>query len=128
MTKIFKNLLLFFSVVTIVIYFTSCEKYSFIDEIIIPDDPICYYGEIQPIFDAKCVSCHRGSIPPDLRPANSFKVLSEGGYLTPLTAESGLYKDGFASASHSTYATSEEKGIILAWLEQGAHEEIPEEK
>ena len=127
MTKILKNLLLFFSITVAVIYFTSCVKYSFLIETKIIEDPISYYDEVQPILDAKCVSCHRGSLAPDLRPANSYKALSEGGFLTQPAESSKLYEYIFVKNNHISYTNQDERDIIYSWLLQGAPEEPAEE-
>jgi len=131
MTKILKKLLLFFSIAAVVMYITSCAKdYYLILPPPIPDRPICYYGEVQPIWDAKCVSCHRGATPPDLREANSFNALLNGGHLTPLNEESSLYIELTPTPKlrvHLGLTTPEENGIVLGWLLQGANEFIPEE-
>ena len=126
MTKILKNLLLFFSITVAVIYFTSCVKNSFIIEAVAPPDrPISYYDEIQPIWNAKCVSCHGGGTAPDLRQANSYKALTDGGYVTPLSEDSKLYKSLFTTV-HIGRTSPDENAIILGWLLQGALEEIVE--
>jgi len=121
MTKILKKLLLFFSIAAAAIYFTSCEKYSYLIKSEIIDD-VSYSEQIQPIFDAKCVSCHRGTIAPDLRPENSYKALSEGGYLTP-AENSKLYEYVFIKSSHVSYTSQDERNLIYSWLLQGAKEE-----
>jgi len=130
MMKILKNLLLFFSITTAVIYFTSCEKYSYLVEPpTIDTTKIIYYSkDIQPIFDAKCVSCHRGALAPDLRPDNSYEALSKGGFLTLPAENSKLYDYVINRTSHISYTNQEEKGIIYSWLLQGAEDiEEPED-
>jgi len=121
MTKIPKILFLVFSIIVTVVYLASCEKYTFLDAPVIPDDPVFYSKDIQPIFNAKCVRCHSGgTLEPDLRPENSFKALTDGGYLTLPAQESELYKKGFVSISHAAYSDQTERGKILAWIMQGA--------
>ena len=120
MTKISKKLLLFFSIVVTVVYLVSCEKHTFLDVPVIPDDPVFYSIDIQPIFNAKCVRCHNNTFTPDLRPENSYKSLTDGGYLTMPAEESELYKNGFISSSHTAYTDQTERGKILAWIKQGA--------
>ena len=120
MTKISKILFLVFSIVVMVVYFASCEKYTFLDAPVIPDDPVFYSTDIQPIFNAKCVQCHKGAFPPDLRSENSYKALTEGGYVTLPANESELYKKGLVSNSHAAYTDQTERGKILAWIMQGA--------
>ena len=118
MIKISKKLLLFFSVTAMVMYFTSCEKYTYLEEIIYIEG-VSFSNDIQPLFDAKCVSCHSGTIPPDLRSANSFKALSEEGFLTLPVAENTLYKE-VISNSHESFTSTKEKSMIYSWLLDGA--------
>ena len=122
MTKISKNLLLFFSIATAVIYFSSCEKHTY--EIKPPEvnPDILFSQDIQPVFDAKCVSCHRGSQVPDLRPENSYRALSDGGYLKSPVEESVLYKYVFVETSHSAFTNQEEKNKIFSWISLGAED------
>ena len=121
MTKILKNLFLLFSIAATLIYFTSCEKYSYIIEPVVPpEDPVFYNLDIQPVFDAKCVRCHAGALSPDLRPDNSYKALSEGGYITLPAEGCKLYDYVINKTSHASYTSQEEKGTIYAWLLQGA--------
>ena len=47
--------------------FTSCEKYSWVIETVDPEVPVLFQTEVQPIFTAKCISCHKGTRNPDLR-------------------------------------------------------------
>ena len=125
MTKILTNLLLFFSIVTC---FTACEKYSYVIEppVIIPD--VSFSEDIQPIFNANCVSCHNGgSISPDLRSENSFKALSEGSYLNQPPAEESILYKTIVDNTHSSFTNQDEKSKIYSWILQGAKEEIEEE-
>jgi len=106
----------------VVIYFVSCEKYTFLDVPMIPEDTVFYRADIQPIFDTKCIRCHNATLDPDLRPENSYKALTDGGYVTLPAEESVLYKKGLTSASHTSYTDQTERGKILAWIYQGAED------
>jgi hypothetical protein len=129
MAKIPKNLLLLISILAVVIYFSSCEKYTFLVESLPPVDTsgtdttnfVSYSTAVQPVFDAKCVSCHKGSRPPDLRPDNSYAALTSGGYVTLPAADSKLYKKIIAG-SHVSLTTQSEKNIIYLWIGQGARD------
>jgi len=123
MMKISKNLFLFFSIATIIIYFTACEKHFYIIEPPDTETPVSYGKEIQFIFDANCVRCHGGSITPDLRAENSYKALSEGGYLILPPEDSRLYKT-VVDNLHSSFTNQDEKNKIYAWLYQGAKENV----
>lgn len=98
--------------------FSSCEKYTFQVETVDPDEPILFQTQIQPIFTANCITCHRGSRNPDLREGNSYKSLSEGGYVSLPADGSKLYKM-VTSASHSAFTLDAEKQMILNWINQG---------
>ena len=56
MIRISKILFLFFGIAAVVIYFVSCEKYTFLDVPMIPEDTIFYRADIQPIFDTKYIT------------------------------------------------------------------------
>lgn len=122
---IFKNLVLFISILGAVIYFSSCEKYTFRVEKLPPVDTtdttsyVKFSTEVQPIFTANCISCHKGTRNPDLREGNSYASLISGGYVTSPAADSKLYKQ-LISGSHSSMTTSTEKNTIYLWIGQGA--------
>ncbi len=67
---------------TMLLMLTACE-YDFIEPTPAPPPPpagdtISYSQDIQPFFDAKCVSCHPGVYKPDLTAANSYNALIFG--------------------------------------------------
>ena len=37
---------------------SSCEKYTYMPEVINPIDTVHFQAEIQPIFNANCIICH----------------------------------------------------------------------
>jgi hypothetical protein len=80
---------------------------------------VSFSKEVQPIFDAKCVSCHKGARNPDLRPENSYASLTTGGYVTQPAADSKLYKK-ITSSSHSSMTSQDQKNTIYLWIGQGA--------
>jgi hypothetical protein len=101
----------------LLLFLASCEKY------IIPPpevpEGVSYSADVQPIFDDKCVSCHSGGMPPDLRAEFSYDELIDGGYVnTDNPEESELYTK--LLGTHSSRATEEEKAIILGWITEGA--------
>ncbi len=101
---------------------TSCHYDEVLPrEIEIPVEPISYSLNIQPFFDAKCVSCHAGSVPPDLSASVSYNELISGNYIDTANPEnSSLYESIDNGGSMEIYATAEERAILLAWIEQGA--------
>lgn len=99
----------------------SCEKYSYIVETVNPVDTVYFQTEIQPIFTANCITCHRGTRNPDLRQGNSYESLTTGGYVT-LPAESSRLYSKITSSSHEAFTLPVEKQKILVWIQQGARD------
>lgn len=99
---------------------SSCEKYTWIPEVVDPTDSVYFQAEIQPIFTANCVSCHGAIKAPDLRDGNSYEALTEGGYVDLPGAESELYTK-MTSGDHIPKSTDVEKQLVLIWINQGAH-------
>ncbi len=98
--------------------FTSCEK---VKELPIPFDPNAtwhFQTDIQPIFNANCITCHNGSRSPDLRSGKSYSALSKG-YINPPAESSRLYVK-ITSSDHLPRTTDIQKQMILYWLKQGA--------
>ena len=90
--------------------FTSCEKF---DVKPIPFDATAtwhFQADVQPIFNANCITCHNGSRSPDLRDGKSYSALSKG-YITAPAETSRLYVPRTSDT---------QKLIILNWLKQGA--------
>ncbi|MDR2888002.1 MAG: hypothetical protein LBV26_08415 [Bacteroidales bacterium] len=120
MAKILKNLFLFFSIAAAITCFIACEKRSYVvkgPEVSL--DTVSFSGVIQPIFDAKCVSCHGGATAPDLRADNSHKALAGGNYATLPAGESALYK-AIVNNFHTPFTVQAEKDSIFSWISQGA--------
>jgi mono/diheme cytochrome c family protein len=104
-------------------------KYDFIlEEEAPPVDPsgpeISYAQQIQPIFNAGCVGCHKaGATPPNLVSGSSYAAINTSKYINTATpAESGIYKVPAPAGTthrHKTY-TASEAALILGWIQQGA--------
>ena len=108
---------LFTGFFTAILFFGSCEKvvYPPIEK---PKE-VSYAQQVQPIRDAKCVSCHGGGTSPNLKPDVSHGQLIGGGYIDIATpAESKLMQKLYGS--HDARASEMEKQTILAWIEEGA--------
>lgn len=117
--KMSKPLLMAFIILSGIALFTSCEKYSYKIETGDPEVPILFQTEIQPIFNAKCVTCHGGAKSPDLSAGKSYNSLTTGGYVE-LPAESSKLYAKITSASHDSRTLPAEKAKILFWIQQGA--------
>jgi hypothetical protein len=88
--------------------------------------PIDYRYDIQPIWDAKCISCHGGSQAPDLRGTEtthfsaSYQNLIDGGYVSRLVEQGpkwgnvhylGPYSYATAFAHNSSLVTTVVKNV-----------------
>jgi hypothetical protein len=99
--------------------FASCEKYTFIPPAVDPNYEWKLSEDIQPIFNANCISCHGGTTAPDLRQGKSYNSLTRGGYVNLPGETSRLYVK-ITSSSHLPRTTDTEKQKILYWINQGA--------
>jgi hypothetical protein len=107
-------------VILFLIFMNSCEKVVFEPiEIELPDT-ISYSVEIQPIFDENCISCHGGTVNPDLRADVSYSNLLEGGYIDTVNAEGSALIEKLHEGVHDSRATLTEKQLILEWIKNGA--------
>ncbi len=107
---------------SMIVILTACTKY----EIPKPDCPenlptnVSYAGDVQPIFDSRCLMCHGGSQSPDLSPGWSYDELTQGGYIdTDFPCSSLLYIK--LSEGHNT-PPEEELLTILGWITEGAQD------
>ena len=122
MSKKFKMIgQIFIAVVltVVVIGISSCEKYSFTPPVIELVDTIYFQTDIQPIFTANCKSCHGAIQAPDLRPGNSYKALTDNGYVD-LPAETSKLYTMMIRADHAPRSTDLDKQKVLIWITQGA--------
>jgi hypothetical protein len=102
-----------------IVMLASCEKYTFTPPAVDPNYDWSLANDIQPIFNANCVSCHGGTLSPDLSSGKSFNSLTKGGYVN-LPAESSELYTKVISSGHTARTTDTEKLKILYWIAQGA--------
>ena len=107
-------------VITAIAGLSSCEKYTYIPEVVNPTDSVHFQAEIQPIFNANCISCHGAIKAPDLRDGHSYEALTKGGYVNLPGETSKLYTK-MTSPEHSPRSTDVDKQKVLIWINQGAH-------
>ena len=112
---------MFFLTGVAILGLSACSKYT----IPAPEYPdgmpenVSYSGDIQPIFDNKCLTCHSGGQSPDLSPDWSYDELIEGGYVnSDEPMESSLYQ--IFDGTHQGRATYDETLYILGWIKEGA--------
>jgi len=82
-------------------------------------DTLHFKTDIQPIFDAKCTTCHGVLRAPDLRSGKSFAALTTGGFVDLPGETSKLYVK-MTSADHTPRSTEADKQKVLIWINQGA--------
>ena len=88
-----------------------------------PDgEPISFSTQVQPIFDAKCISCHKaGGTMPDLTAANSYTQVVPK-YIDATPENSEIYS--FPSPTTTVHAwkkySSNEANLVLTWIKEGA--------
>lgn len=98
---------------------SSCEKNSFTLPVVDKTTTWHLSTDIQPIFNANCITCHGAVKSPDLRTGKSYQALTTGGFVTAPGETSRLYLQ-LNSSSHISRATDTERLKILGWINQGA--------
>jgi mono/diheme cytochrome c family protein len=97
----------------------SCEEYTYMPPAVDPNYPWSFASDIQPIFDANCISCHTATKAPDLREGKSYNALTKGAYITPPGETSELYTV-MIGADHAARSSDADKLKVLYWIDQGA--------
>ena len=122
MKKIFQ----FLVVITLSLMTFSCYYDEFPDEsnLPIPAD-VSYQGDIQPLFNQNCISCHGGNIAPDLRSGSSRAALISGNFVIPSdAANSILYKalkgEGAPLMPPSGAISTAKINLVKSWIDDGA--------
>lgn len=115
-----KQLLTVLIVVAAIAGLSSCEKYTFMPEVVNPVDTVHFEADIQPIFNANCVSCHTSIRNPDLREGKSWESLTTGGFVNQPGASSVLYLQMTTNTSHISRSSDADKQKVLIWINQGA--------
>jgi hypothetical protein len=115
-----KQLMTAFIVIAAIGGLASCEKYTFKPEVINTVDTVHFKTEIQPIFNAKCVSCHTSIRKPDLREGYSYNSLTTGGFVNKPGESSILYLQMTTVSTHIPRSSDTEKQKVLIWINQGA--------
>jgi len=118
--KMLRQLMAAIIIITAIVSLSSCEKYTYMPEVINPTDSVHFQAEIQPIFDAKCITCHGPIKAPNLRDGYSYEALTEGGYVEQPGETSILYTK-MTGAEHSPRSSDVDKQKVLNWINQGAH-------
>jgi len=121
---------LFLILVLFTLAISSC-KYNFIVPIeeevpvdTIPgDQPVSYATEIQPIFTAKCVDCHKaGGTAPNLVAGSSYNQVVPANVNLSKPEESEIYAFPSPTTTKHTWKkySSSEANLVLTWIKEGA--------
>ena len=85
---------------------------------------VSFSGDIQPIFDKNCVSCHKtGGTAPDLSPTKAYQSLNNSKYINAQSPDQSLiykYVSPTATTHSRKHYTATEAQYVLVWIEQGA--------
>lgn len=90
------------------------------------EETVSFASDIVPIFEAKCVACHKpgGSKPnPDLTAANAYSSIANAKYINvDSPSESHLYVHIYSNTSAHTQKkfTAAEAQLVLTWITEGA--------
>ncbi len=109
---------------TFIILLAACDDYK----IPVPDceegiEGVSFSSDLEPIFEAKCNSCHGGTNSPDLSKGWAYDELIEGGDVdVDFPCESNLYQ--VMSGNHSTHVpvdvSDEELSMVRGWIWESA--------
>lgn len=103
----------------------ACEQYNWeppkwdprVNENPERPDPIVYDDHIAPLFDDYgCTGCHKGSIPPDLRPESSEASLSGSKYLNSEDIEESIVVLKVKDAEHGGTWSTVDLFTLLDWI------------
>ena len=121
---------LFLILVLFTLAISSC-KYNFIvpieeevpEDIIPGNQPVSYATQIQPIFTAKCIECHKsGGTAPNLVAGSSYNQVVPANVNLTKPEESDIY--AFAAPTTTKHAwkkyNSSEANLVLTWIKEGA--------
>lgn len=90
------------------------------DELPPVEGPISFSGDIQPIFDGKCVACHGSSGGLGLESDNSYANIVPDRVNLDVPVESLIYAKALPTGSHPSKYNATEAQLVLTWIEQGA--------
>ncbi len=105
----------------------GCYYDAVFDESTLVIGKVSFKNDIQPIFDQECISCHSGSVEPDLTAANSFDELMSlpEGSIIPGDAEGSEFFEMLIGAGTNPMppggSMSQAKvNLVKRWIDEGA--------
>jgi hypothetical protein len=101
----------------------ACDNYTIPNNCEDGATGVSYSGDVQPIFNSNCISCHPGAHPLDLREDWSYDELIDGGYVAePEAACESILIQVLLGSSHDGRADSIQISQILGWIQEGAQD------
>lgn len=89
----------------------------------IPDEPVSFSSVIQPVFTAKCTSCHPSTAGLDLSDGNAYEEINVAKYIDLTTpSESLIYTKPDPAGAHPGKYSINEAALVLKWIEEGAED------
>jgi hypothetical protein len=87
----------------------------------IVEDTISFVQDIIPFFNSSCVSCHKGSKPPDLRASKAYSSLINGNYVVAKQPDNSLlYTKCNTGGSMKVYTSASDLKLLKRWILAGA--------
>ncbi|MBN2756425.1 MAG: hypothetical protein JXR51_04540 [Bacteroidales bacterium] len=103
------------------VFFASCEWVTVEPvEVIIPDKPISFASDIQPIFTSKCDQCHPSQAGLDLTDGNAWASINDGRLNLTAPNQSLIYTKPDPNGTHPEKYSATESLLVLTWIEEGA--------
>lgn len=109
---------------TLLIMLTACEYDFIVPAPPVPpppaDDTISFAQDIQPVFNANCVSCHQGNIAPNLSAGKSFAAVVPAYVVAGNPATSELYIVCQPGGAMASYMPAAQLNLLYRWIYAGA--------
>ena len=102
---------------------TACEYETIEIDELDPDEVLSFSGDIIPIFEKSCTSCHRpGSTSPDLTADNAYNSIVPNLIDLENPENSTIYNTPNPSSGGHAFQkyTQAEAAQVLQWIKQGA--------
>jgi hypothetical protein len=123
-----KKTIQYLMALTLVLIATSCYYDEMPPDVVTPiPDTVSYSKDVQPLWDASCIGCHKsGGITPDLTASNSYRALTTNNkyVVSGSSATSKLHKslvgDGADIMPTSGRWSDSKIALIDKWINAGA--------
>ncbi len=105
----------------------SCEYQTIVpNEVIIPDTPVDFVTEIEPIFTSVgCIACHDGKIMYSLLPGKAYTSLISRNLVDTANPANSKILTKISGGHNNKSFTATQSGLILKWVTEGARGVIP---